>query len=201
MGNKKSKSGKTMNKSGSMQSQDATILDENEINLIALSTKLSRDKVAQWHDKFVADYPLGYIKRDEFVRSFKSLYNFGHPEKVANFAFKLFDKDENGALSFREFLIATTFLTYNNLGPEHTKRSLELAFLIFDRDENGSIDAAEIKQLFEAINSMRKSGQPRVDATKIFKNYDVDNSASLDKDEFINALYNEKIFDVLMNEN
>jgi Ca2+-binding EF-hand superfamily protein len=178
------------------------ILGETEISLIAHNTGFSRVKVLEWYEKFMRDYPSGFIKRDEFITSFKGLYTFGHPDTVANFAFILFDKDQNEELSFREFLISTAFLTFNNM-PAHKKRSLELAFLILDRDENGHVDVGEIMHLFNALYAQQRHGRQRAkeEVRRIFEKYDLDRSATLDKAEFINALSKESILDVLMNEN
>jgi Ca2+-binding EF-hand superfamily protein len=203
MGNRASKGvvEKTHRPSTSSQ-REPDVLDETAIDLIAHNTGFSRGKVLEWYTKFMCDYPSGHINRDEFIKSFKGLYTFGHPDKMATFAFTLFDKDQNGELSFREFLISTAFLTFNNM-PDHKRRSLELAFLMFDRDENGLIDSEEILHLFNALYASQKHGHQRakLEVRRIFENYDLDNSATLDKSEFINALSKENILDVLMNEN
>ena len=85
----------------------------------------------------------------------------------------------------------------------HKKKSLELAFLIFDTDNNEKIDRKEIQKVFDAVYSQHKGGssQARLEINKIFDKYDFDKSDTLDKNEFINALFEEKIFDILINEN
>lgn len=46
------------------------------------------------------EFPDGYIREAQFVKIFKELYNHGHPEKFAKFAFSAFDQDHNGKIGF-----------------------------------------------------------------------------------------------------
>ncbi len=88
--------------------------------------------------------------------------------------------------------------------PAHRKKSLELAFAIFDHDENEMIDKREIIKLFDAINSQFESThtyRSKLVVEKLFNKFDSDHSDYLDKNEFIEALSNEKVFDIFMEKN
>ena len=121
MGNKKSRS-------------SATELTENEIRLLENNTSLSRQEIYAWHQKFVSEYPDGTIDQKEFAQIFKSLHPNGNAEKYAKIAFKAFDEDNTGKISFEEFLLATSFVT---AGGRDRDKALDFAFDIYDKDNNG----------------------------------------------------------------
>lgn len=117
------------------------------------------------------------MNREEFIKLYKNIFKDGNPEKYAKFAFKVFDTNNNGEISFSEFLTVS-------------------AFDLYDIDKNGKVSKREALQIFKAIDEL-KSGtvgsdvQKRVD--ELFKNYDLNGNGFLEKNEFIVALFDNKI--------
>lgn len=132
------------------------------------------------------EHPDGFISLDEFVNIFKQLYKYGDAEKYAKIAFKAFDHEKKGKITFAEFLIASSFAINTNSRAD-LKGSLEFIFDIYDADKNGMIDKKEMEKLIEAL--YESEGDDTINArkrvTEIFKYYDLDKNKSLDKNEFM----------------
>lgn len=77
-----------------------------------------------------------------------------------------------------------------------------IAFQIFDTDNNQKIDKKEVQVLLEAVYSMQNvsASQAKQKVRELFEKYDLDRSDSLDKKEFIDALCQENVFDVLLDQ-
>jgi vacuolar-type H+-ATPase subunit C/Vma6 len=59
------------------------------------------------------------------------------------------------------------------------------------------VDAKELQKLFDALDDLEghKSGNSKKKVAEIMKKYDIDNSKSLNKAEFIEAILHENVFD------
>ncbi len=128
---------------------------------------------------------------------YERIYPIGKPEKFALFAFKAFDDDNSGRISFSEFILSTAFAIKKGSTREEQKGRLEMAFDIFDVNNDGKIDAKELQLLFDAISEMDREDkrENRLIAKEILKKYDLDHNKSLNKAEFIDACLHEQIFD------
>ncbi len=130
-----------------------------------------------------------------FVR-FIRLYKNGDPTKFSQIAFKAFDYDHNGHISFPEFILSTAFVINKDAPHEDQRRRLDMSFEIFDINSDGKINAVELQRLLNAIGEM--DGLPKNamknKAKVIIKKYDSDHNKMLSKAEFIDALLHEKIF-------
>lgn len=120
MGNKNGR------KSGSKKS--STTLSEKEIKLLRSRTGLSRDEIVEWHLEFINICPTGNMNIQQFTEIYNDFYpDASNSDKTAKSAFKVFDTDNSGTVSFSEFLIATSFPTSANLAM-YNQEELEDAF-------------------------------------------------------------------------
>ena len=129
-------------------------LTDKEIEMIMVNTNLSKEDVLKWHNQFLTEFKDGFINKKEFIDIYKNTYSTGNAQKFALFAFKAFDEDQNGKITFpgkakiifiyqvlilhifkiinKEFILSTSFLMKKNSPREDEQKRLELAFDIFD---------------------------------------------------------------------
>ena len=99
-------------------------------------------------EKFNTNNPDGKMDKKEFAR----LYNELRPEprelidEIADYVFRGFDADNNGSISFNEFLIAYALTSRGD-----QKLKLEYAFEIYDADNSGSLDKKQVANALEAM--------------------------------------------------
>lgn len=160
---------------------------ESQIRMLENNSGMNRGQIEQWYRAFMQDYPDGSIDRSEFVAVFRRIYPNGNPDKYAQIAFKAFDMNKSGKITFDEFLLATSFVI-NGRG-DRTK-AWEFAFDIYDVNNNGKINKSEMLNILEALYEL--DGQPRQAAKEkveeIFSKYDVNLDGFLCKAEFINYM-------------
>lgn len=83
-------------------------LSEADYSLLISQTGMSRSEIKLLYDQFMTNNPDGKLNRQEFV----NLYSKLRPEppelldEISIFIFQAFDDDNNGYISFDEFIIA-----------------------------------------------------------------------------------------------
>ncbi|EMP41272.1 Lysophosphatidylcholine acyltransferase 2 [Chelonia mydas] len=89
--------------------------------------------------------------------------------------FLLFDRNGDGTIDFREYVIGLSVLC----NPANTEETIQMAFKLFDIDDDGSITEEE----FACI--LRSSlGVPDLDVSQLFKEIDTNNSGRVTYNEF-----------------
>ncbi|XP_054856771.1 lysophosphatidylcholine acyltransferase 2 [Eublepharis macularius] len=112
----------------------------------------------------------GRIKIDEFARYLKLPVS-----DVLEQLFALFDRNGDGTIDFREYVIGLSVVC----NPANTEETIQMSFNLFDLDDDGVITEDE----FAAV--MRSSlGLPDLDVSKLFKEIDADKTNKLSYDEF-----------------
>ena len=96
MGNKKTKAPK------------APELTKKDYDFLTKQTGLPKEEVKKIFDKFNANNPDGKLDKKEFVRLYDELRS-EPPEvldEISVYVFDAFDKDNNGSITFNEFMVA-----------------------------------------------------------------------------------------------
>ena len=75
-------------------------LSAKEIDVLQRNTGLSRTQILDWHRQFLSEFPDGYMDKKEFINIYTKTYSSGNAAKFAQFAFKAFDDDNSGRISF-----------------------------------------------------------------------------------------------------
>ncbi|KAF0976210.1 hypothetical protein FDP41_004885 [Naegleria fowleri] len=102
---------------------------------------LSEREVRDFLQVFLSEYPSGEVTKEDFVE--ENIKAHGGHLQMWNHIFNVLDKDENGLLDAKDFLIAC------NIGVNGTpEEKLYFAFKVYDIDGNGYIDYFEFSQLF-----------------------------------------------------
>merc|ERR1719220_1093705 len=96
--------------------------------------------------------------------------------------FRIFDKNGDGSIDFKEFMIATDM---SSCGDPAEK--LRWAFRMYDKDNSGEIDLDEMVEIFCLMYSIQGFTEEEAieRAGKVFRMYDKDNSGGLAEDEFV----------------
>ncbi|XP_006882537.1 PREDICTED: lysophosphatidylcholine acyltransferase 2B-like [Elephantulus edwardii] len=74
--------------------------------------------------------------------------------------FTLFDRNNDGSIDFREYVIGLAVLCH----PDDTKKILQMSFQLFDTDQDGYITKEELTSILRAA-----FGVPNLDTSKLFR--------------------------------
>ena len=99
------------------------------------------------HEKFLADYPNGYMTRKQFISAYKSLCPKGDAERFARHIFRAFDLDKFNTVDFHEFLIGLSMTSSTS----SAQTKLEWTFHLFDIDGNGLLTRRECLEVIDPI--------------------------------------------------
>ncbi|CAF5017350.1 unnamed protein product [Rotaria sp. Silwood1] len=83
-----------------------TVLTNEEINMLKENTEFTEKEIREWHANFIRDCPTGRIDRKKFSEFYKQFCPDGKVESYCKHAFTTFDKNNDGAIDFEEFLLA-----------------------------------------------------------------------------------------------
>ena len=109
----KFKNKKMGNKAGSANAKHPTKLTKKDYDFLIHATGQQKAQIDAVFNEFNANNPDGKLDKNEFIR----LYDKLRPEppelldEISNYAFRTFDKDQNGFISFHEFMVAYSLTT------------------------------------------------------------------------------------------
>eukprot|EP00794_Sanderia_malayensis_P016074 gene16074-17697_t len=162
-------------------------LSQDEIRELQKATYFDKKELQKWYKDFMKDCPSGQLRQDEFERIYQQFFPFGDPSKFAAFVFKVFDKNDDGSISFKEFITALSITSRGSLDEK-----LEWAFSLYDLDKDGYITRDEMLHIVESIYKMvgkmvdlpedEDTPEKRVD--KIFHKMDKNADGKLTMEEF-----------------
>ncbi|XP_051661840.1 lysophosphatidylcholine acyltransferase 2 [Manacus candei] len=89
--------------------------------------------------------------------------------------FLLFDRNGDGTIDFREYVIGLSILC----NPANTEETIQMAFKLFDMDDDGTITEKEFASIIQSA-----LGLPELDVSVLFKEIDADETGKLSYDEF-----------------
>ncbi|XP_048371878.1 lysophosphatidylcholine acyltransferase 2 [Sphaerodactylus townsendi] len=112
----------------------------------------------------------GRIRIDEFARYLKLPVS-----DVLEELFALFDRNGDGTIDFREYVIGLSVLC----NPANTEETIHMAFQLFDLDNDGVITEDEFASVVRS-----SLGLPDLDVSKLFKEIDADKTHKLSYEEF-----------------
>ncbi|CAF1528629.1 unnamed protein product [Adineta ricciae] len=165
-------------------------LTRQKIDYILCEIKtMTEEEIKAAHTKFMEICPNGKMTRTMFANVLQEVFSEGNASDYCRYAFKLFDRDNNGTLSFTEFVFAMQIYSSNDL-----EDSLGLVFDIFDCDKSGTIDKKEIVQMIIATSALTDNSLEIQDAKnltkQIMQSCDVRRVGKITKTEFVNGCKN-----------
>ena len=97
-------------------------LSSKDVKFLTKQTGMDKNQIQEFFDKFNSNNPDGVLNKAEFT----ALYCQLRPEpvekldEIANYVFEAFDSDNNGTISFSEFMVKYFILS-----------TIEIAVIIF----------------------------------------------------------------------
>ena len=112
---------------------------------------LSAEDIQTWYKEYLNSLRGGQdeLTREEFKRVYNSLF-IGDASKFAEHVFRTFDKDGNGHVNFREFLIGLCV----SGNESHNDDKLKWAFNMYDINGDGFISKDEMREIVEVSMSL-----------------------------------------------
>ncbi|PVF93534.1 EF-hand [Serendipita vermifera] len=148
-------------------------------------THLTSDTVKNWHTEFMTESPQGHIDRRSFRRLVPLSDEFSH---LTDLLFDFFDRDKNGKISFKEFILTTFMIVpYDKKDTDWFRAS----FHFLDTNKDGVIEKKELGRVVSAIygalsQDVRDSlpSNPHKRVEELFSKMDRDKDEKLTLDEF-----------------
>ncbi|CAB3400414.1 unnamed protein product [Caenorhabditis bovis] len=162
-------------------------LTSEEAAELEQTTYFTRKELKKWYKDFIRDCPTGELRMEEFQGIYKQFFPNGDPSKFAAFVFNVFDDNQDGHISFKEFIAALSITSRGTLDEK-----LDWAFSLYDVDKDGFITKDEMANIVDAIYSMignmlelpKDEDTPQKRVEKIFTNMDKNFDGQLTREEF-----------------
>lgn len=176
-GSKRGKGGKYKKKTGKAKHT----LTQEDIEFLKKNTRYDEQEIKEWYRGFKQDCPDGQLGKDKILEMYSMILPAGNAKVFVDQIFRIFDKDGNGSIDFKEFMMATDMTASGS--PEE---KLRWAFKMYDKDGSGTI---ELKEMVEIIGTLYEMEGVNADtagerANKIFSQLDVNGDGELDEEEF-----------------
>jgi len=136
-----------------------TQLSDLDIQVLSKLTSYSPEEIREWHEKFLADCPHGYMTKKQFVQMYRQLFPKGDAERFAKHVYRAFDVDKSGFVDFREFITGLR-MTSTTSSP---RQKLEWTFNVFDIDGNGYITRKECCEVISSIIRLNQNSMSHED--------------------------------------
>ena len=82
-------------------------LTEEEKNYLLKNTEFCDEEIEQWYLGFTEDYPNGKITLEEYIKTFKTLFqDQNSSDQMISALFKSSDRSDKGYLDFTRFLLS-----------------------------------------------------------------------------------------------
>lgn len=127
-------------------------------------TGCTNEELQKWYNSFIKEHPSAKVEVCEFEKVYQNIFPWGDASGFAHHVFRTFDKNGDGTLDFREFIITITVLR----GSTYSK--LNWTFSMYDPDNNGFIT---LEEMLEIVRVSTYFGNP-IDIARIEKKFSCD---------------------------
>ncbi|CAG7723476.1 unnamed protein product [Allacma fusca] len=163
------------------------------------NSNFTMEEIMDWYNDFKSRYPSGQINMEDFKQIYKEICPAcSDPNEFAAFVFRLYDADNSGFLSFREFICGISMTSFHN-----PKARIDWIFKLYDLDSDGYITPFEMRLVLQSIFKIHPNPTlnlviklplqvdeitPEKITEKMFSKYDFDNDGRLTKEELLQSV-------------
>lgn len=165
-------------------------LKKTDLTYLIQHTKYNKQEIKDWYKRFRVECPSGELTKNDLQDMYSRILPKEETGNIVEHLFRIFDRDGNGCIDFKEFVMATDITTSGT--PEE---KLRWTFKLYDKDSSGTIDMSEMIEVLETVYVMEgvASGETaRNRAKQIFGELDLDGDGTLTCDEFIKGCMQDK---------
>ena len=178
-------------------------LPQSDFEFCLKHTKFEEVEVLRWFKGFRKECPTGHLAKSHLSKLFLKIFPGGNGGVFTNNIFRIFDKDNNGFMDFKEFLMALDVTTCKT-----KEDKLNWAFQLYDIDGDGTIDLSEMTTIIEILDDLSGmevgelylvGGEPEElppagdRAKQLLDLIDINGDGGISKDEFLAV--GKKLFD------
>ena len=176
-------------------------LKTKDLETLRIDTEFTDNELKEWYQWYrgiLLDMPNGRMDVEEFKKIYNRMFPSGVDDRYAEHVFRSFDKNKDGQIDFREFVISISITSRGTL-----EQKLQWAFKVYDIDEDGYITRKEMLEIVKAIfkmsrhNSLSNSlsvsedvATPEERVDDIIKQLDANMDGKLSEKEFIDGSKN-----------
>ena len=157
-------------------------LSEDDVNFLTENTNFTEPEIREWWREFLMDCPEGVLTRTKLQEMLITILPADNCNIITDLIFNTFDRDGDGWIDFKEFIIATDLTASSS--PED---KLRWVFKLYDKDGSDSIQLREMLEVFATLylNEGVNEDLAIERATKIFSFLDANNDGDISEDEFV----------------
>ncbi|XP_037788608.1 Kv channel-interacting protein 1-like isoform X2 [Penaeus monodon] len=158
------------------------------IDALARTTKFSKKDLQLIYRGFKAECPSGFVSEETFKGIYSQFFPQGDATAYAHYVFNAFDVEQQGSISFEEFVTILSELSRGSV-----TEKLRWAFNLYDINGDGYITKEEMLDIVTAIYSLvgrnaipaveENTTQEHVD--RIFEKLDINGDGMVTLDEFM----------------
>ena len=119
-------------------------LPADQVDELRRLTAFSGDEIRTWHAQFSRRCPDGRMTPDDFHVMYAQLFPDGDATAFAQRVFHAYDRDRNGVIDFREFVISVSISSRGSIDDK-----LRWIFGIYDVDGDGHVTEDEVRDMCE----------------------------------------------------
>merc|ERR1719270_3362237 len=109
-----------------------------DVTYLLENTTFDEYDIREWFREFIKDCPDGVLTKEKAIQIYSTL-GMTSIDDLVNNIFSVFDRDCDGVLSFREFLVAT-----HETASGSPQQKLRWQFRLYDKDGSGSVELKEM---------------------------------------------------------
>ena len=162
------------------------MLSSMKIHYLVDNTNFSPEEVREIYIDFMSKHPSGRMKVEELIEEYKKLYPKGDPTEFCNLCFNLFDRNNDGCIDYKEFIVALSATSFRN-----EEQWLNYVFSLYDIDSSGSITQRELLDFLRIVNDLkvakRESFAWKAKSEQLFGEFDANADRKISFNEFMTA--------------